>query len=62
MFIIVFMNEQPLHVDFSLNIYADDATFGANGKTDLEVILLNLVMAKVNKWCKDNEMAINRVG
>ncbi len=54
------MNDMPLHVDSSLNMDADDSTFGASGKTleDLEV-KLNSDMATVNKWCEDNKMAIN---
>ncbi len=57
---IAFMNDLPLHLDSSLDMYADDSTLGASGKTieDLEV-KLNSDMAKVNKWCKDNKMAIN---
>ncbi len=57
---IVFMDDLPLHVDSSLDMYADDSTLGASGKTidDLEV-KLNSDMVKVNKWCKDNKMAIN---
>ncbi len=53
------MNDLPLHVDSSLDMYADDSTLGASGKTieDLEV-KLNSDMAKVNKWCKYNKMAI----
>ncbi len=54
------MNDMPLHVDLSLDMYADDSTLGASGKTieDLEV-KLNSDMAKVNNWCKDNKMSIN---
>ncbi len=39
---------------------ADNSTLGASGKTieDLDV-KLNSDMAKVNKWCKDNKIAIN---
>ncbi len=57
---VVFLNDLQLHVDSSLDMYADDSTLGASGKTieDLEV-KLNSHMAKVNKWCKDNKMAIN---
>ncbi len=57
---IVFMNDLPLHMDSSLDMYADDSTLGASEKTieDLE-IKLNSDMAKVTKWCKDNKMAIN---
>ncbi len=54
------MNDLPFHVDLSLDMYADDSTLFASGKTkeDLEV-KLNSDMAKVNKWCKDFKMAIN---
>ncbi len=54
------MNDLPLHVHSSLDMYADDSTLGVSGKTieDLEV-KLNPDMAKVNKCCKDNIMAIN---
>ncbi len=54
------MNDLPLNVNSSLDMYADDSTLDASGKTieDLEV-KLNSDMAKVNKWCKDNKMAIN---
>ncbi len=54
------MNDLQLHVDSSRDKYADDSTLGASGKTieDLEV-KLNSDMAKVNKSCKDNKMAIN---
>ncbi len=57
---IVFMNDLPLHVDWSLDMYADDSTLGASGMIieDLEV-KLNSDMAKLNKWCKDIKMAIN---
>ncbi len=57
---IVFMNDLPLHVDSSLDMYADDSTLGASGKTieDSEV-KLNSDMVKVNTWCKHNKMAIN---
>ncbi len=56
---IVFMNDLLLHVDTSLDMYADDSTLGASGKTieDLEV-KLNSDMTKVNKWCKDNKMVL----
>ncbi len=56
----VFMNDLPLHMDSSLDMYADNSTLGASGKTieDLEV-KLNSGMAKVNKWYKDNKIAIN---
>ncbi len=59
LFFIVFMNDLPLHVNLSLDMYADDSTLGASGKTieDLEV-KLNPDMTKVNKWFKDNKMAI----
>ncbi len=30
---IIFMNDLPLHVDSSLNMYADDTALGACGKT-----------------------------
>ncbi len=36
---IVLMNDLPLHVDLSLDMYVDDSTLGASGKTieDLEI-------------------------
>ncbi len=48
------------NVDSSLDMYTDHSTLGVSGKTieDLEV-KLNPNMAMVNKWCKDNQMAIN---
>ncbi len=54
------MNDLALHVDSSLDMYADDSTLGASGKIieDLEV-KLNPDMAKVNKWGKDNKIATN---
>ncbi len=54
------MNDLPLHVDSSLDMHADYSTLGASGKTieDLEV-KFNSDIAKVNKWCKDNKIAIN---
>ncbi len=57
---LLFMNDLPLHVHSSLDMYADDSTLGASGKTieDLEV-KLNSDMATVNKWCKIIKRAIN---
>ncbi len=57
---LLFMNDLPLHVDLSLDIYADASTLDASGKTteDLKA-KLNRDMAKVNKWCKYNRMAID---
>ncbi len=44
----------------SLDMYADDSTLGASRKTVEDLgANLNPNMAKVNKWCKDNKMAIN---
>ncbi len=59
LFIIV-MNDLPLHVDSLLDMCADESILGASGKTieNLEV-KLNPDLAKVNKWYKENKMAIN---
>ncbi len=43
-----------------LDMYADNSTLGARGKTIEDLIVkLNSDMAKGNKLCKDNKMAIN---
>ncbi len=54
---IVFRNGLPLHMESSLDMYVDDSTLIADGKTreDLEV-KIKPDLAKVNKWC--NKMVI----
>ncbi len=57
---IVFMNDLPLHVDSSQDMYVDDSTLSASDKTigDLEE-QLNPDMANVNKLYSDKKMSIN---
>ncbi len=57
---IVFMNDLPLHVDSSLDMYADDSTLGASGRTIEHIeVKLNSDIARAKKWCKDNKRATN---
>ena len=57
---ILFMNDLPLHVDSSTDMYADDSTLCETGETVDELnVKLNDDMVCVNKGCHDNQMAAN---
>ena len=58
---ILYMNDLPLEVeDSELDMYADDSTIGAKGKTlDIVEQKLDSDMANIMNWCDDNNMAIN---
>ncbi len=51
------MNDLPLHVDSSFDMYADDSTLDATGKTveDLEN-KLNADVGKVDMWCESTHV------
>ena len=54
------MNDLPLHTNSDPDMYADDSTVGASGKTVRDVEdKLNGEMAAVTKWCSQNKMVIN---
>ncbi len=59
-FFILFMNDLLLHVESELDMYADDSTLCATGKTveDLD-LKLNNDMDCVNEWCNNNHMVGN---
>ncbi len=54
------MNDLPLHVESELDMYANDTTLCATGKTveDLD-LKLNNDMDCVNGWCNNNHMVGN---
>ncbi len=57
---IIFMNDLSLHVDSPLDMYADDSTLSASGKTTEELEnKLNPDMKAVDHWCEENRMACN---
>jgi hypothetical protein len=57
---ILFMNDLPLYIESPLDLYADDSTLNASGKTIEEVeIKLNLDLEKIHLWCKNNKMVLN---
>ncbi len=54
------MNDLPLHVDPSTDMYADDSTLCETGKTVEELnVKFNEDMVSVKKWCYNNQMAAN---
>lgn len=58
---IIYMNDLALEpTESDLDMYADDSTLGAAGKT-MEILNEKLCadMAKVDKWCDDNKMVPN---
>ena len=57
---IMFMNDMPLNVSASVDMYADDSTITATGKTTEAVEeKLNNDLHEVSKWCEENKMVIN---
>ena len=56
----MFMNDMPLNVSASVDMYADDSTITATGKTTEAVEeKLNNDLHDVSKWCEENKMVIN---
>ncbi len=56
----MFMNDMPLNVSASVDMYADDSTITATGKTIQAVeVKLNKDLHKISKWCEENKMVIN---
>ena len=56
----MFMNDMPLNVSASVDMYADDSTITATGKTTEAVEeKLNNDLHEVSKWCEENKMVIN---
>ena len=56
----MFMNDMPLNVSASVDMYADDSTITATGKTTETVEeKLNNDLHEVSKWCEENKMVIN---
>ena len=54
------MNDMPLNVSASVDMYADDSTITATGKTTEAVEeKLNNDLHEVSKWCEENKMVIN---
>ena len=54
------MNDLPLHITSPLDLYADDSTLNASGKTIEAVeIILNADLEKVYLWCTSNRMILN---
>ena len=57
---IMFMNDMPLNVSASVDMYADDYIITATGKTTQAVeVKLNKDLHKISKWCEENKMVIN---
>ena len=57
---IMFMNDMPLNVCAYVDMYADDSTITATGKTTEAVEeKLNNDLHEVSKWCDENKMVIN---
>ncbi len=51
----VYVNDLPLHVDSSTDMYADDCTMCETRETVEELnVKLNEDMVSVKKWCHDN--------
>ncbi len=58
--LILFMNDFPLHVDSSTDMYTDASTLCETGETVEELnVKLNKDMVSVKKQCHDNQMAAN---
>ena len=56
----MFMNDMPLNVSASVDMYTDDSTITATGKTTEAVEeKLNNDLHEVSKWCEENKMVIN---
>lgn len=57
---IIFMNDLPLYIDSSFDMYADDSTLHAAARTleELERVL-NKDVASVQQWCEMNRMVAN---
>ena len=57
---ITFMNDLPLHINSTLDMYADDSTIHVSAKTveELEYVL-NQELTNVQNWCQINRMAVN---
>ena len=57
---VAFINDLPSIISSSIELYADDATITAQGKSLNEVqFKLQEGANKVSRWCKENRMAIN---
>ena len=52
----MFMNDMPLNVSASVDMYADDSTITATGKTtDAVEEKLNNDLHDVSKWCEESK-------
>ncbi len=56
---IMFMNDIPLHVNSSFDMYTDDYTIGATRRTVNIEHKLNPDMEKVDIWYESNRMSTN---
>ncbi len=57
---ILHMNDLPLHVQGNLDLYADDSTLNAHGKTIHEIEMsLNADLQCIHEWCSRNKMVLN---
>ena len=58
--IIVFMNDMPMNDSASVDMYADESTITATGKTTQAVeVKLDNDLHEISKWCEENKMVIN---
>ena len=57
---IMFMNDMPLNVSASVDMYADDSIITATENTTQTVeVKLNNDLHKIAKWCEENKIVIN---
>ena len=58
---LLFINDLPLYTgDVQTDLYADDTTLSATGKTQEDIkAKLQLALDRLKKWCKSNGMVIN---
>ena len=58
---LLFINDLPLYTgDVQTDLYADDTTLSATGKTQEDIkVKLQLALDRLKKWCKSNGMVIN---
>ena len=58
--LIIFMNDMPLNVSASVDMYADDSAIISTRNTTRAVeVKLNNDLHEISKWCEENKMVIN---
>jgi hypothetical protein len=57
---ILYINDLPLHVTSQIDMFADDTTITAYGKTHLEInSFLQQDIINIEDWCSQNSMVLN---